>query len=175
MFSDRIVKAMDTVRPEDRNAVLYTSAMALHLDLEHLILLHDHLEDDRRGYMDATERAEDPLLKDLLATIGARRVMLITEVNTLLQKAISHNGTQVHRATTYEPHPAWEDLRDPVSKPDGLTVLDTCERQEGFLLTRMDALDRFAASAETHQLIHRQRTEVQENLENITFLRRHIL
>ncbi|MCB9185036.1 MAG: PA2169 family four-helix-bundle protein [Flavobacteriales bacterium] len=134
--------------------------------------LHDLLEDSRKGYHEAAERAEDPAVKLMLDGFARERMPLITALVT----------ERLRLDPSYEPsngtikgdlHRAWMDIRDTLSSTDNANVLSECERGEKYLLDRYDdVLKLESLPVETGNLLRSQRAKVHENLNVVRERRR---
>ena len=134
--------------------------------------IHDLLVDSRKGYTEASERAEDPRTKELLASFSRERGPLEAEVDALL-KQLEPEATHRDGGTLKgDLHRAWMDLRDSLTKSENANVLSECERGEGFLLMRYDeVLEQQDLNPAVRTLSERQRSIVQANLGRIKTLR----
>ncbi len=142
-------------------------------DLTELNNIHDLLVDSRKGYLEASERVEDPRVKELLASFSAERAALELEVDGLIQSAEPGKEHREGGTIKGDLHRAWMDLRDALSKSENANVLNECERGEGYLLTRYEEiLKKEDLLPRTRQVMEGQRAHVQNNLARITALRK---
>lgn len=133
--------------------------------------LYQLMADGRKGYVEASEKAEDPRIKDLLFQLGGRRneleKRLGQEIRRFKRDDRSQEGTLkgvLHRA--------WIDIREGLSKSDDASVLEECERGERYLMERMSdvSLDEDVAP-ESRALVNELRGEVQKDLARVEGLR----
>ena len=148
--------------------------MELKDDMTQLNNLLDLLEDSRKGYHEAGERAEDPHVKALLDDLSQSRLALINEVDELRQKAEPGAPPRAAGTLKGDLHRIWIDIRDALSTSENANVLSECERGEHYLLSRYENMQEKEVSAGTFALAQRQRARVQANVERITQLRRRL-
>lgn len=146
--------------------------MELRDDMTQLNNMLDLLEDSRKGYHEAAQRAEDPSIKTLLDELGASRTNLIMAVDGLRRKADPEGGWRDAGTVKGDLHRLWMDIRDALSSTENVNVLAECERGEGFLLMRYDEVLQKEVAPETFALLQEQRSVVQANLERIKQLRK---
>ena len=146
--------------------------MALKDDMTQLNNIHDLLEDSRKGYTEAAERAEAGHVKELLRHLSTTRTSLIEAVAALRRKADPEATPREGGTLKGDLHRAWMDLRDALSKSENANVLSECERGEEFLLMRYDEVVEKDVAPETYALAQSQRAVVQGNLERIKDLRK---
>jgi len=138
-----------------------------------LSTIHHLLVDSRMGYLEASERVEDPRTKELLASFGRERAQLEAEVDTLLKQVEPDAKHRDGGTLKGDLHRAWIDLRDPLSKSENANVLLECERGEGFLLMRYDdVLEQKDPAPATRSLAERQRDQVRANVARMKTLRK---
>ncbi len=125
------------------------------------------LEDSRKGYREAAERAEDASVKLHLNELSMARAQLIDAL------ARASNAEPTDGTVKGTVHRAWIDLRDALSASDNTNILRECERGETFLAERYkDALDTPQIPDSLKTLLHKQRDEVVNNLTVIVSMRR---
>ncbi len=142
-------------------------------DITELHNIHDLLVDSRKGYTEASERAEDPRTKLLLASFSSERAPLEAEVDALLAKQEPGEEHRDGGTIKGDLHRTWMDLRDSLTTSDNANVLSECERGEEYLIGRYDdVLKQDDLGAETRTLATSQRAKVQMNLHRIKELRK---
>ena len=146
--------------------------MALKDDMTQLNNIHDLLEDSRKGYTEAAERAEAGHVKELLRHLSTTRTSLIEAVAALRRKADPEATPRAGGRLKASSHRAWMDLRDALIRSANANVLSECERGEEFLLMRYDEVVEKEVAPETYALAQSQRAVVQGNLERIKDLRK---
>lgn len=129
--------------------------------------LHDLLEDSRKGYAEAADRADDPAVKRMLSRFSTARAPLIGDLT----------GQRRQMDKDYEPskgtikgdlHRTWMEVRDALSGKENANVLSECERGEKYLLDRYDEVMKDdELPADVRQLLEKQRATVRENLANV--------
>lgn len=125
------------------------------------------LEDSRKGYQEASARAENPTVKLHLNELSMARTQLVDD----LARASDEDPTGGTLKGTL--HRAWIDVRDALSASDNTNVLRECERGETYLADRYkDALDDPEIPESLKTLLEKQRNEVVANLAVIVSMRR---
>jgi uncharacterized protein (TIGR02284 family) len=134
--------------------------------------LHDLLVDSRKGYREASERAEDPAIKEMLNRFSNGRITLIDELVAGRQRVDA----------TYKPsdgtikgdlHRVWMDVRDALSSNENANVLRECERGENYLLERYsEVLEKEGLPADLRALLMMQQAEIRANVEAVRAMRR---
>ena len=125
------------------------------------------LEDSRKGYQEASARAENPSVKLHLNELSMARTQLVDD----LARASDEDPTAGTLKGTLQR--AWSDVRDALSASDNTNVLRECERGETFLGDRYkDALSDPEIPESLKTLLEKQRNEVIANLAVIVSMRR---
>lgn len=125
------------------------------------------LADSRKGYQEASDRAEDAMVKQHLSELSIARTQLIDDLARAsdLDPAAGTLSGALHRV--------WIDVRDALSASDNVNVLRECERGETFLAERYkEALDAPEVPDSLKTLLEKQRNEVVANLAVIVSMRR---
>lgn len=142
-------------------------------DKNELENIHDLLVDSRKGYTEASQRVEDPQVKELLRSFAQERAGLESEVHAELRRQDPECIPSEGGTLKGDLHRAWMDIRDSLSTTENANVLAECERGEGYLLMRYDeVLKKDNLLGSTRVLANSQRTHVQKNIERIKELRR---
>ena len=135
--------------------------------------IHDLLVDSRKGYTEASQRAEDPQVKELLRSFAQERSGLESEVHNELRKQDPSWDRGEGGTVKGDLHRAWMDIRDALSSTEHANVLAECERGESFLLMRYDeVLKKEDLLGSTRILATGQRAQVQKNIDRIKGLRK---
>ncbi|MEO8068300.1 MAG: PA2169 family four-helix-bundle protein [Flavobacteriales bacterium] len=140
-------------------------------DLTELNNVHDLLVDGRKGYAEASQRADDRRVKDLLMAFSSERATLEADLDAELRKL---DPGAPHRDGTLKGdlHRTWMEVRDALSKADNANLLAECERGESYLLMRYDdILKNHDLAAGTRSLLQEQRNAVQGNMDRVKTLR----
>ena len=125
------------------------------------------LEDGRKGYQEASERAEDASVKLHLNELSMARIQLVDD---LARASDEEPAGGTLKGTL---HRAWIEVRDAIPTSDNTNVLRECERGETFLADRYkDALNDPEIPASLKTLLEKQRNEVIANLAVIVSMRR---
>ena len=141
-------------------------------DLTDLKNIHDLLVGGRKGYAEASKRADDIRVKNLLSAFSNERSALEADLDAELREL---EPGAPHRDGTVKGdlHRTWMEIRDALSTTDNANVLSECERGEGYLLMRYDdILKKHELSDRTRSLLQQQRTAVQENMNRVKTLRK---
>ncbi|MBP6311776.1 MAG: PA2169 family four-helix-bundle protein [Flavobacteriales bacterium] len=134
--------------------------------------IHDLIVDSKKGYQEASNRAEDIRVKALLETMALHRVPLEADLDAGLQTL--EPGRAHHDGTIKgDLHRAWIDVRDALSTSDNANVLKECERGEKYLLEQYDdVLSDADLAMSLREPLMKQRAEVQSDLNRVIDLRK---
>ncbi len=125
------------------------------------------LADSRKGYQEASERAEDATVKLHLSELSMARTQLIDDL------ARASDEDPAGGTLKGSLHRAWIDVRDALSSTENANILRECERGETYLADRYkDALEDPGIADSLKTLLEKQRNEVVANLSVISAMRR---
>lgn len=141
-------------------------------DLTELNNIHDLLVDGRKGYAEASKRADDIRVKNLLSAFSNERSALEADLDAelrLLDPGAPHRDGTIKG----DLHRTWMEIRDALSTTDNANLLSECERGESYLLMRYDGiLKKEDLATSTRSLLLRQRAAVQGNMDRVKALRK---
>ncbi len=125
------------------------------------------LADSRKGYQEASDRAEDATVKMHLSELSMARTQLIDDL------ARASDEDPAAGTLKGSLHRAWIDVRDTLSATENANILRECERGETYLTDRYkDALEDPAIPDSLKTLLEKQRNEIVANLSVIISMRR---
>jgi uncharacterized protein (TIGR02284 family) len=125
------------------------------------------LADSRKGYQEASERAEDATVKAHLSELSMSRTQLIDDL------ARASDEDPVSGSLKGTLHRVWIDIRDALSTTENTNILRECERGETFLAERYKAaLEATDIPDSLKTLLEKQWKEVVANLTIILSMRR---
>lgn len=129
------------------------------------------LTDSQLGFAEASERTNDPDLKQRLLMIGNSRAPLIEEIANELAKLGEAAPEEGALASTV--HRAWVGLRDKVTGKDDPAVLLECEHAEKMLVDRYDkGITSEAVPQPLKDMFRHHRAVVQQDMESIRTLQK---
>ncbi|MEO8734858.1 MAG: PA2169 family four-helix-bundle protein [Flavobacteriales bacterium] len=133
--------------------------------------LYQLMADGRKGYSEASKRAEKPRIKELLAELSARREGLEDRLGNEIRRFKPDDHTQEGTLKGVL-HRAWIDIRESIGKSDDVSVLDECERGERYLLERMDSVIKDQeVAADSRAMLTLLRADVEKDLSLLIALR----
>lgn len=146
--------------------------MELKNDLTQLNNIHDLLADSHKGYMEAADKADHGAVKELLNSLAASRVQLLSEVVALSRQADPSKAPREAGTLKGDLHRAWMDIRESLGSHDSTNMLNECERGEKYLLERYDTILKEDVTPQTKALVTTQRATVQKNYDHVKQVRK---
>jgi uncharacterized protein (TIGR02284 family) len=100
--------------------------------------LSELLTDSQQGFAEASERINDPYVKEVLISLGNGRAPLVEEIANELAR--SGEGTPDGGTMKGSLHRTWMSIRGSFSNSNAKEVIAECERGERYLLEQYDTV-----------------------------------